>query len=916
VHEVGREDDTIFIVSDFIDGLTLTDWLSARPLNHSDSAELCAVLADALHHAHEKGVIHRDLKPSNIMLDQEGKPHVMDFGLAKRDAGEITMTIQGQIIGTPAYMSPEQARGGGHGVDRRADAYSLGVILYELLTGERPFRGNTRMLIHQILSEDAPRPRKFNSTIPRDLETICLKCLRREPDRRYATCEELAADLRRWLEGKPINARPVSMFERTLLWARRRPGLVIGAASAAAVLTGILLLSNQVRREAEAARMVEALATAETPQTPGLVSNLRDYHCWAADDLNSLFTDSPSDSNAKLHAGLGLLPASEVIPFLTERLLQVAPRQFATVRNQLAPWADQLSAEYWPIARDQQQPEDRRFQAACALALFDGENEFWSDPPFQRFVASHLLEVLPSELQPWQSALQPVKQHLIEPLSETYRNDKAGEQRRAFATDTLANYLEGDTDALFDLLIDADGRQFEAIYAKTIQQRERAIELARAEVKRRHAGESTALHFVDSAPSPRRVANAAILLHRLESHAEVWPLLQHSPDPSSRSYLVNWLPERGAAPQPLIQRYSQETDPSAKRALLLCLGGWDPESIPLDVRQPFLDRLLRDYRSNADGGIHSAAEWVLRRWGAESELEEIAASLAQREADRANTPGLDSNWYINGQGQTYVVLQAGEFQMGNVGGNNTRRHNRRIDRRYAIAAREVTKANWRAFGKAASVQPADRAYLGPVLPTEDSPMTSITWHEAVWYCNWLSEQEGIPEDQWCYELGEKKSFYGRSVVVKENFLELAGYRLPTESEWSFACHAGATTRSYYGEADELAPQYAWSLPVSDNHAWPTAQLKPNDFGTFDMMGNALEWVHDLWGDFPDTPKESAPDAPATGPASSVEMRVMRGGCFTYVSGAVTSRHRATSQSLNRMTFVGFRPARTLVLTDE
>ena len=195
-------------------------------------------MADALQYAHEQGVIHRDIKPSNILLDDAGRPHLMDFGLAKRDAGEVTMTIEGQVLGTPAYMSPEQARGDAHKVDGRSDVYSLGVILYKLLTGELPFRGSQRMLLHQVLHDEPRPPRRLSERIPRDLETVCLRAMAKEPARRYATAAALAEDLRRHESGKPIRARRVGGAERLWRWCRRNPVISGLVATLLLVLVG------------------------------------------------------------------------------------------------------------------------------------------------------------------------------------------------------------------------------------------------------------------------------------------------------------------------------------------------------------------------------------------------------------------------------------------------------------------------------------------------------------------------------------------------------------------------------------------------------------------------------------------------------------------------------------------------------
>jgi eukaryotic-like serine/threonine-protein kinase len=224
IHATGQAPNgSPFLVEEFVHGSTLAAHFKNGPLAPQRAAEIVAALAEALAYAHLHGIVHRDVKPSNIMVDPEGRPHVMDFGLAKRDTDEPPETVEGQVLGTPAYMSPEQARGESRRVDGRSDVYSLGVVLYELLTGERPFRGNRRMLLLQVLDDEPRPPRRLNDRVPRDLETITLKAMAKAPGRRYATATDLADDLRRFLRGEPVHARPAGRAERAWRWARRNP---------------------------------------------------------------------------------------------------------------------------------------------------------------------------------------------------------------------------------------------------------------------------------------------------------------------------------------------------------------------------------------------------------------------------------------------------------------------------------------------------------------------------------------------------------------------------------------------------------------------------------------------------------------------------------------------------------------------
>jgi WD40 repeat protein len=223
IYEVGEHEGQHFYSMKLIEGGSLGAKIAELPGDWKTATRLVAEIAHAVHYAHQRGILHRDLKPANILLDTEGRPHITDFGLAKRVGSDQGLTRSGAIVGTPSYMAPEQAAGK-KGLTTAADVYSLGAILYELLTGQPPFRAESHLdTVLQVLERPPVPPHRLRQDVPRDLETVCLKCLEKDPGRRYGSAQELAEDLERWLSGAPIRARRSSVWERGLKWVRRRP---------------------------------------------------------------------------------------------------------------------------------------------------------------------------------------------------------------------------------------------------------------------------------------------------------------------------------------------------------------------------------------------------------------------------------------------------------------------------------------------------------------------------------------------------------------------------------------------------------------------------------------------------------------------------------------------------------------------
>jgi WD40 repeat protein len=267
-YEVGEHEGRRYFSMKLIEGDSLVPGIARYIDDPRAAARLVAEAAEAVAHAHQRGILHRDLKPANLLIDPEGHPHVTDFGLAKRLVEDVEHTQSGAILGTPAYMSPEQAAGRRGSITTATDVYGLGAVLYALMAGKAPFEGDSVVDMLRAVKEQPPKPpSRSNASVPRDLETICLKCLEKDPRRRYSTSQALADDLHNWLDHRPIAARRVGPVERAWLWSRRRPALAGLLAALVVALAGATVLSiAYARQQADRARSERLLRMEATTE--------------------------------------------------------------------------------------------------------------------------------------------------------------------------------------------------------------------------------------------------------------------------------------------------------------------------------------------------------------------------------------------------------------------------------------------------------------------------------------------------------------------------------------------------------------------------------------------------------------------------------------------------------------------------
>jgi eukaryotic-like serine/threonine-protein kinase len=671
-------------------------------------------------------------------------------------------------------------------------------------------------------------------------------------------------------------------------------GLLIAALLLALGFTGLEIKNSLAERQKAiyASGLVSRLLVADISQVPGIVTEITGFRSWTDRELAGI-ANSPKESPKKrLRASLALVPVDHSqINYLFDRLITAEPDDLLVIRGQLRPSQTELADRLWKLASDPAADRNQRFRAACALADFDPNSSRWN-----KNVAADVSETLVAEnpllLKSWMDALRPVRAFLLEPLHAIFRDtdpDRPSNER-FMATSVLADYAADNLPILAELLKDADGPQYKELFAVIGDRREQIASLMRDELAKK-APDVAEENETDNLS--KRQANAAITLFLLGHPDNVWPLLKHSPDPGMRSYLINIMGPRGADARAIIARWKNESDLSTRRALMLSLVEFSESQLPLKERDALVPELLKSYRDDPDPGIHGAAALLLRTWKHGKDLNAINKQLPakRKEAD---------TWYMNKHGHTMVVIEPAKQSMELLS-------RRRLVRPFELSAYEVTVKQFLEF------RPGE-FFNKDISPVPECPMNIITWFEAAAYCRWLSEQEKIAEDQMCYppipQIKEGMKPFG-------DYLKRTGYRLPTDTEWEYACRAGATTSRYFGNSDRLLPKYAWFLLNADMRlnafirSRPVGLLKPNEFGLFDMHGNINEWCQESWDYIEQgqmNPGEE--DREDILPVANDRRRAVRSGTYQMQGQYLRSDVRDTAVPHDEFNMMGFRVART------
>lgn len=652
----------------------------------------------------------------------------------------------------------------------------------------------------------------------------------------------------------------------------------------------------------QAKKFHDLLLTANTSEVPALIADMASHRS-RVNRMLAKTRANEADPRKLLHVNLATFSESEADTKYWATAITVANTAELDVICRLVPVSDELVDHLWKAFDAADSSRDQRLRAAVALANYVPADARWDDAAGD--VAAMLVALDSISAVRWSDALAPIQGPLETPLQSVFISQQ-DEEVGVVAAHILAAYASRDTDRVLEYVTQASPRQLRAFANRIrmwsdppVQQLATRLAVRAAEDATRDERDAWA----------KQQSNLAMLLFELGETDVFLSQLKWSEDARVQTYLVHRLSDFGVDHRSIFQLLDSP-DADVRHALVLALGMYREAVYTPTDRKALLARFADLYQNDPSGAVHAVIEWALKQWsfGQDARLGGISLPTFDNRSDR--------KWYVTSQGQTMMIVdRPGEFWMGSpaneLGRSDTEtRHRRNIPRSFAIASKVITVAGLREFEQEHEHDPN-------TSPTDAHPTNQVTWYRAGRYCRWLSEQEGLTEDQMCFkplellDRLEKEPIEGESPLYPD-YLHRTGYRLATEAEWEFACRAGTTTVRHYGYDPTLLSGYAWYFASGVRTLSPPGLLRPNQFGLFDMLGGSYELTlgvpeqYDLNPDGPVTVDSETVEA-----ASDMPGRMLRGAAYFRHHDSVRSAFRQSAGSRQVHDAITFRVCRTI-----